>query len=80
MKTRSVPAAPVPVLAFLRGDPNDVLTADALASAMRVCVRTICRMASRGDLPPPARVGRKHAWRRGALQRYYDRPQLPQSD
>ena len=36
----------------------DLLTAPELATALRVSVSTVRRLAARGEIPPPVRVGR----------------------
>lgn len=47
----------------------ELLTAHELAAALRVSVSTVRRLAARGEIPPPVRVGRSVRWRRGDIAR-----------
>lgn len=47
----------------------ELLTAPELAAALRVSVSTVRRLAARGAIPPPVRVGRSVRWRRAEIAR-----------
>jgi excisionase family DNA binding protein len=50
---------------------KDLLTAREVADRLSVSVRTLWRMAARGDLPPPIRYNRKLVrWKAADIDRY----------
>lgn len=53
--------------------PKDLLTAREVAARLSISPRTLYRMLSRKQFPPPVRLGRKWVrWKTTDVQRYLD--------
>ncbi|MCZ6653208.1 MAG: helix-turn-helix domain-containing protein [Planctomycetota bacterium] len=51
---------------------TELLTANGLARALKVSVRQVWKMLSRGDLPSPIKLGRSVRWRSAEIARWLD--------
>jgi excisionase family DNA binding protein len=51
-------------------DDHEFLTDAGLAEFLRVSVRSVERMNTRGDLPAPVAVGRSRRWNKAAVLQY----------
>ena len=49
-----------------------LLTVKEVAHLLGLGQRTVWRLSSIGELPPPIRIGRSRRWRRQAIEEYVD--------
>ena len=47
-----------------------LLKADEVADLLAISVRSVWRLASRGELPPPIEIGRSKRWRRDDIEKF----------
>lgn len=52
--------------------PRRLLTKQEVAAKLRVSVRTISRMMSAEDMPPPVWLGRNPRWKEGDVDAWID--------
>lgn len=71
--TDRVDPAPIPVAApsangTTAAGPPLLLDARHMAALLGISARTVVRLAARGELPPPLRLGHLVRWSRAALE------------
>ena len=51
---------------------TELLTVGGLARALKISVRQVWKMLSRGDLPSPIKLGRSVRWRSSEIARWLE--------
>lgn len=53
-------------------EPALLLTVDQVAGLLGISVRSVWRLASAGELPPPLSIGRSKRWERRSLEAFVE--------